>query len=66
MSEVDYGMFSDYGNDAVDAIVRCARILNMPWVKVDAMLCDLAESRDEFAEATDTVVRENVYIALGY
>lgn len=61
----DYGMFSDFGNDAVDAIVRRAKILNVSWTAVENDLYTLAE-REEFAEATDTVVRENVYVALGF
>jgi hypothetical protein len=61
----DYGMFTDFGNDAVDAIVRRAKILNASWTAVENDLFTLSE-REEFAEATDTVVREAVYIALGY
>ena len=62
---VDYGMFTDFGNDAVDAIVRRAKILNVSWTSVENDLFTLSE-REEFAEATDTAVREAVYSALGY
>ena len=64
---VDYAMFSDFGNDAVDAIVRQARILNMTWDQVYDELYSLAERfPKDFGEATDTAVREAVYIALGF
>ena len=64
---VDYAMFSDFGNDAVDAIVRQARILNMTWDQVYDELYILAERfPKDFGEATDTAVREAVYIALGF
>lgn len=63
----DYAMFSDFGNDAVDAIVRQARILNLSWQQVNDELYALAERfPKDFAEATDTAVRESVYIALGF
>lgn len=61
----DYGMFTDFGNDAVDAIVRRARILKMSWAAVERDLLELS-SQEEFAEAADTAVREAAYIELGY
>jgi len=61
----DYAMFSDFGNDAVDAIVRSARILNMSWDAVYDELVKLSE-REGFGEATDTAVREVVYFELGF
>lgn len=62
---MDYAMFTDAGNDAVDAIVRRAKILNCSWAVVERDLYQLAEMAD-FAEATDTAVREAVYCALGF
>lgn len=62
-----YGMFSDFGNDAVDAIVRQARTLKLSWQQVCDELYSLAERfPNDFGEATDTVVREAVYIELGF
>ena len=58
-----YGMFSDFGNDAVHSIVRRAQILDMSWSKVREELESLSEQPD-FAEATDTAVLEYVYSAL--
>ena len=58
-----YGMFSDFGNDAVHSIVRRAQMLNMSWSKVIEELESLSEQPD-FAEATDTAVLEYVYSAL--
>ena len=58
-----YAMFSDFGNDAVAAIVRSAKILKMDWPTVENELVKLSQ-REEFAEATDTAVREAVYCEL--
>lgn len=63
--DYDYGMFTDFGNDAVHAIVRRAIVLKMPWVAVEKDLYELSKN-DDFAEATDTAVREAVYCELGY
>lgn len=63
----DYAMFSDFGNDAVDAIVRQARILNLTWDQVCDELYELAKKfPNDFGEATDTAVRECVYVTLGF
>ena len=58
-------MFSDFGNDAVDAIVRSAKILKMDWATVESELEKLS-MRKEFEEAADTMVREMVYAKLGF
>ena len=58
-----YAMYTKFGDDAVDAIVRQARILNMNWNQVYKELENLSR-REGFEEATDTAVRESVYIAL--
>ena len=64
---VDYAMFTDFGNDAVDAIVTRARVLKFDWPTTRQELKDLADRfPDDFGEATDTAVREMVYLALGY
>lgn len=63
----DYAMFTEFGNDAVDAIVRQARILKMSWAQVNDELYALAEKfPEDFGEATDTAVRECVYMALEF
>jgi len=61
----DYAMFTDFGNDAVDRIVRSARILKMNWDQVEMELYELS-LKEEFSEATDTAVREAVYVELGF
>lgn len=61
----DYGMFSEAGNKAVSGIVYYAKSFNCTWAAVEKALYYLAEDKD-FAEATDTAVREAVYIELGY
>ena len=64
---MDYQMFTDFGNDAVDAVVRRARISNMTWPQVLQELRDLAERfPEDFGEATDTAVREVVYAVLQF
>ena len=60
-----YGMFSEAGDKAVAGIVAYAKEYKVRWEGVEDALMNLAQDED-FAEATDTVVRENVYIALGY
>lgn len=64
---MDYGMFTDFGNDAVDAIVTRARVLKFDWPTTAKELYDLAKSRPkDFGEAYDTDVREAVYDKLGF
>ena len=60
-----YGMFSEAGDKAVAGIVNYAKAYNVRWSGVEKALMNLAEDED-FAEAMDTVVRENVYIELGF
>jgi hypothetical protein len=60
-------MYTDFGDDAVDAIVRTARTLKLSWPQVENELRDLARRfPEDFGEATDTAVRESVYVALGF
>jgi hypothetical protein len=60
-------MYTDFGDDAVDAIVRTARALKLSWPQVENELRDLARRfPEDFGEATDTAVRESVYVALGF
>lgn len=64
---LDYAMYTEFGNDAVDAIVRSARILKLTWPQVLQELSDLAKRfPEDFSEATDTAVRECVYTALEF
>ncbi len=66
-SNPDYAMYTQFGNDAVDAIVRSAKVLNLTWPQVYAELRSLAERfPEDFGEATDTAVREVVYDKLGF
>lgn len=60
-----YGMFTEAGNIAVTGIVMYHREVKSPWLVVYQNLCDLART-DGFGEATDTMVREMVYDALGF
>ena len=60
----DYGMYSYDGEMEVSLIVTAARELGWDWARVQHELEVLADDPD-FSEAYDTVVRENVYKALG-
>ena len=61
-----FGMFTDEGNNAVAFIVDYHRANNNAWDTVYQKLQDLAESDPErYGEATDTMVREMVYDAVG-
>ena len=63
----NYAMYTDFGNDAVHSIVRMARNLKMNWNQVYDELESLSRRfPNDFGEATDTAVRECVYIALGF
>jgi hypothetical protein len=62
-----YSMYTGFGNDAVDAIVRSAKVLKMDWPQVLQELQSLADRfPEDFGEATDTAVREVVYNKLGF
>ncbi len=61
----DYAMYTELGNAGVHGIVTAARQANASWAQVYRWLHTLAE-QEPFAEATDTMVRECVYSALGY
>ena len=62
--EIYYGMYTDAGNQAVHAIVEHALKNKQAWLEVYQELCRLAEVQ-AFSEATDTMVREYVYSAVG-
>ncbi len=67
MSKPDYAMYTQFGNDAIEAIVRQAKVLNLTWPQVYAELQSLAKRfPEDFGEATDTAVREVVYFKLGF
>ena len=58
----DYGMFTPEGNSAVHGIVLLSRVHEESWLCTWQALVNLARE-PEFAEATDTMVRETVYDA---
>jgi len=59
-----YGMYTDAGNAAVHSIVQGAISNDLAWLEVYQCLVNLAENPD-FEEATDTMVRELVFDAVG-
>lgn len=65
MQMLNYGMFSDEGNNAVRLIVQNAKTYNLRWIDVYRELQDLSDL-EGYGEAMDTAVRECVYDALAY
>lgn len=63
MNKPYYGMFTDEGDALIHGVVQSAKIANMNWNGVQLMLNKISEI-DGFSEASDTAVREAVYIAL--
>lgn len=61
----DFAMFTDAGNAAVASLVTDAKRLGLNWPAVYFALQVLSR-RPDFAEATDTAVREAVYDACGF
>jgi len=62
---LNYGMFSDEGNDAIRALIQKAQVNKLRWIDVYRELQYLSDL-EGYEEAMDTVVRENVYDALAY
>jgi len=62
---MDYGMFSDAGNNEVTRIVAVAKEYDMGFDEVMFLLNELSKF-EKFGEATDTAVRELVGEALGF
>jgi hypothetical protein len=62
---MNYDMFTNAGNAAVHGIVVAADELDLTWQQVENILARLAQNKD-FAEATDTAVRDVVYCALNF
>jgi hypothetical protein len=60
---MDYGMFTDAGNALIRGVVLTAKSANLDWDSVNEILYDIG-TLNGFEEATDTVVREAVYMAL--
>ncbi len=58
-----YGMFTEEGNQAVQRIVDYANGKLLSFEETDGLLKMLA-NKAGFEEATDTEVRESVYLAL--
>jgi hypothetical protein len=63
--EINYGMFTDAGNQEVAAIVEHAKAKQLSWAQTYKLLSQLAMVSD-YAEALDTMVLEIVYDALGF
>ena len=62
---MDYGMFTEAGNELVEALVEFAKTFQLSDTAVLSMMNAIA--KDEcFAEITDTEVRECIGCALGW
>lgn len=63
---MDYAMYTSEGNIAVAGIVEYSIQHKLPWKTVYQNLVDLANfDPKKYGEATDTMVREAVYDAIG-
>ena len=62
--KINYGMFTDAGNQEVAAIVAYSKAKQLTWAQTYKLLSQLAMVSD-YAEALDTMVREIVYDAIG-
>ncbi len=60
-----YGMFSESGDILIEGIVLEAKKYNHSWNVVFDRLRVLSKNR-KYGEATDTMVREAVFDAVGY
>ena len=60
-----YSMYTEEGDILVNGIVEVAKGTNADWPWVYDKLIKLGET-EKFGEATDTMVRENVFDAIGY
>jgi hypothetical protein len=58
-----YGMFTEQGNALIHGIVMTAKAAELDWDTVIDLLHDVS-TLDGFEEATDTAVREEVYVSL--
>ena len=61
--KMEYGMFTADGNKRVHQIVEFAKGKLMTFNQADGLLKQLS-MKPGFEEATDTVVRESVYLAM--
>ena len=61
-----YGMYTSEGNYRVHKIVQAAQQQGWSWEQTQGYLVILARHVPECREASDTVVRESVYQALGF
>ena len=58
-----YAMFTDEGNALIQGVVLTAKAAGLDWDQVYDILLDIS-TLDGFEEASDTAVRETVYMAL--
>ena len=66
-TNMDYAMFTQEGNRLVDRVVNEARVQGWDWPKTYRHLQLLSKAHPKTAgEATDTAVREVVYLKLNY
>ena len=63
----NFAMFTKEGNAAVAKIVEKAKAKGWDWSRTESELYVLADSDAQlFGEATDTAVRECVYVECGF
>jgi hypothetical protein len=62
---MNYAMFTESGNQLVHSIVEMAKTFGLNDVQVLAM-CSAVAKNNDFAEITDTAVRESIGEVLGW
>jgi hypothetical protein len=62
---LNYGMFTEHGNNAIRLLIQNAQVNNLRWIDVYAELQELS-NREGYEEAMDTEVREIVYDVLAF
>ena len=63
IEQQDFGMFTDAGDQMIGKFVEFARTFQLNDKSINECLWAISEN-EAYAEASDTVVRENVFAAL--
>ena len=64
---IQYGMFSDHGNELCGRIVSMAKEFNLTWPEVYTIMQFTADvNPGKVGEIMDTFVREKIYDACGF
>lgn len=62
----DFGMYTEEGNLKMHKVAIFAKVYNLKWPEVLDTLRAISRDEPQFAEAMDTVVREQMFSFLGF